>query len=158
MEQGPTYHWLRLAGHLKMTVDECQEKTNAWDFLLWNTKFDHGDWKYHTKQDYLLARIAYEVCSLKVAMAGKEGTRVPEFKTFLEYMGKPPVDLETLEALKDQDYENPEGVEGIEIGEEVLDEKWQAVNEEAKSEWMAVAAAFASMGVEVQMSGGTMEE
>jgi hypothetical protein len=153
-----TFQWFRLAAELCMPVDECQDKTDSFDFHLWNIKFDHVDWKVHTKLHYLLARIAFEVRQLTLAMAGKKGAKMPAFTTFLDYLKNSdvtpiqPGDLDT-----DKDFDMPEGQELLEPGQP-LNEKWEEANRKAKQDWAPILAAFKRMGVEVTTSGGSAED
>lgn len=52
--------WLKLASHLHMSLERCQEETSSSDFVLWKAYFEQDVNEFH-REDYYFAQIAQEV-------------------------------------------------------------------------------------------------
>ena len=122
------------------------EANDAFDFICWKTYLDQeGKWHPDSKLEYALARVAYQVYLIRHCLVGK-GKPADE-KNFLVEYGDSSLKLYAPPEEYDSDYFVDGGCEeakegGIEIGVDQLDEKWQAVAEEAKDEWKAFLGDF----------------
>lgn len=135
--QGETVAWFRLADRQRKSLQECMEETSSIEFLMWNRFYDQEDWHIPTKENCQSALVASEIRSLNLTLCkifGKSG-KLPDLMDFLL---KPKRDESpTIIEIEDANFDNGYGQPGIEIGVDELDEKWQKVNEQAKSEWSA---------------------
>ena len=90
--KGEELGWLRLASHLKMSLDRVKMETSASQFVLW---MEYLDWEANAfdKTCYYLAQIAAEVRRPNV----RKGTVVKTEDFIMKFVHKKPSEPESLD-------------------------------------------------------------
>ena len=60
MKRGETASWYKLASHLHMSKQRCQNEITSSEFVDWMVYFDEDLNRFH-REDYFLAQIAQEI-------------------------------------------------------------------------------------------------
>lgn len=126
--------WYKLASHLHMSLQECQEKTTSTQFLEWMVFLQEEEWTGNpTRQEHYLAQIACLIHNFQVGIGG--GKAVP-LEEFLMRFGKTTKEDSVPQEHNREEVVSSRGRGKIEIGPDAIkDPKWAKVNKTAKSYW-----------------------
>lgn len=112
-------------------------KHSSTQLVQWIEMINREEWEETTKNQHLLAGIAYEIRRISCQLGGGKMPKYEEFFDRFRKRSSKPVTKDLYEGIHPGDFDKGKGMTGIEPGKTPLSDEWKAVAQKAKEEWLS---------------------